>query len=53
MPLTKKGAATLREMKKRYGKDKGERIFFAMEKSGKLEGMVKKKPKRRKAGKRK
>ena len=42
MPLNKKGKKIKTSMTKRYGKKKGEAIFYAMEKSGKLKGVKKK-----------
>lgn len=45
MPLTKKGAKIKRAMEKEYGKEKGERIFYATENKGKIKGVTKKKKK--------
>ena len=42
MPLNKKGKKIKTSMTKRYGKKKGEAIFYAMENSGKLKGGKKK-----------
>lgn len=42
MPLTKKGKSILKKMRESYGKEKGERVFYACEKSGKIKGLVKK-----------
>ena len=42
MPLNKKGKKIITSMTKRYGKKKGEAIFYAMENSGKLKGVKKK-----------
>ena len=42
MPLNKKGKKIKISMTKRYGKKKGESIFYAMENSGKLKGVKKK-----------
>ena len=42
MPLNKKGKKINTSMTKRYGKKKGEAIFYAMENSGKLKGVKKK-----------
>ena len=39
MPLNKKGKKSKTSMTKRYGKKKGEAIFYAMENSGKLKGV--------------
>ena len=44
MPLNKKGKKIKTSMTKRYGKKKGEAIFYAMENSGKLKGVKKKVP---------
>tara|TARA_E500000305_G_scaffold31680_1_gene24044 strand:- start:346 stop:489 length:144 start_codon:yes stop_codon:yes gene_type:complete len=42
MPLNKKGKKIKTSMTKRYGKKKGEAIFYAMENSGKLKNVKKK-----------
>ena len=42
MSLNKKGKKIKTSMTKRYGKKKGEAIFYAMENSGKLKGAKKK-----------
>ena len=42
MPLNKKGKKIKTSMTKRYGKKKGEAIFYAMVNSGKLKGVKKK-----------
>ncbi len=42
MPLNKKGKKIKTSMTKRYGKKKGEAIFYAMENSGKIKGVKKK-----------
>ena len=42
MPLNKKGKKIKTSMTKRYGKKKGEAIFYGMENSGKLKGVKKK-----------
>lgn len=34
MPLTKKGQKILRSMKKQYGPEKGERVFYASQNKG-------------------
>ena len=41
MPLSKKGAKIKREMVKTYGKERGERIFYSSERSGKIKGVKK------------
>lgn len=43
MPLTKKGAKVKREMEKEYGKERGEKIFYAAENKGTIKGVSKKK----------
>lgn len=45
MPLTKKGAKIREAMKKFYGKDKGEEVFYATVNKGKIKGAEKKKKK--------
>ena len=42
MPLNQKGKKIKTSMTKRYGKKKGEAIFYAMENSGKLKRVKKK-----------
>ena len=41
MPLTKKGAKIKRAMPKQYGKKKGEQVFYASERGGKIKGIKK------------
>lgn len=41
MPLTEKGKKIKRAMVKQYGKEKGERVFYASERSGKIKGVAK------------
>ena len=49
MPLTTKGKKVKAAMKKQYGKDKGERVFYAAENKGTMRGLAKKrKPVRKK-----
>jgi hypothetical protein len=43
MPLTKKGLKIRAALEKEYGKKKGEEVFYAMENSGKIKGVKKKK----------
>lgn len=38
MPLTKKGKKIKRAMKKEYGSEKGERVFYASQNKGKIKG---------------
>jgi hypothetical protein len=47
MPLTAKGKKVKKAMTKQYGTKKGESVFYAMEKSGKLKGVAKKKRKKK------
>ena len=42
MPLTKKGRTILTAMRKEYGEDKGERVFYASENKGTIKGVTKK-----------
>jgi hypothetical protein len=46
MPLTDKGKKILKEMKKEYGADKGERVFYASANKGRLKGVEGKRRKR-------
>ena len=41
MPLTAKGKKLQKKFKEQYGKKKGEKIFYAMENSGKLKKVIK------------
>jgi hypothetical protein len=43
MPLNPKGTKIKKEMEKQYGKKKGQSVFYAMEKSGKLKNVTEKK----------
>jgi hypothetical protein len=43
MPLNKKGLKIRAALEKEYGKKKGESILYAMENSGKVKGIKKKK----------
>ena len=45
MPLTKKGRKIKRAMEKFYGKKKGDEVFYASERSGKLTGVKRKRKK--------
>lgn len=38
MPLTKKGKKIKRAMAEEYGKEKGERVFYASQNSGRIKG---------------
>lgn len=49
MPLTSKGKKVKSAMQKQYGKDKGERVFYATENKSSVRGLAKKrKPTRKK-----
>ena len=39
MPLTSKGAEILKNLRKEYGEEKGERVFYAMRNMGKIKGV--------------
>lgn len=41
MPLNAKGRKIKRAMEKRYGKEKGERVFYASENKGTIKGVTK------------
>lgn len=43
MPLTKKGSKIMRSMEKEYGKEKGEKVFYASMNKGRIKGVHKKK----------
>lgn len=47
MPLTKKGAKIKRAMEKEYGKDRGDRVFYASANKGIVKGVRKGKGKRK------
>lgn len=47
MPLTKKGAKVLAELKQEYGPKKGESVFYALINSGKLKGVEGKRGKKK------
>lgn len=42
MPLTAKGKKVKKAMEKQYGKEKGERVFYASENKGRIKGLAKK-----------
>jgi len=46
MPLTAKGRKIMQEMIDEYGREKGTSMFYAMEKSGKIKGVAKRKKSR-------
>lgn len=45
MPITKKGKTIMTAMKKEYGKDKGEGVFYASRNKGTIKGVEKDKRK--------
>lgn len=48
MPLTKKGKKIKKEMKKTYGKKKGEKVFYASQNKGTVTGTHKKRKAKKK-----
>ncbi len=46
MPLTKKGKAILSKMEETYGKEQGQRVFYASANKGKIKGVDFKRKKR-------
>lgn len=48
MPLTKKGEKIKAAMEKQYGKERGDRVFYASENKGTIKGVAKKKPSKKK-----
>ena len=48
MPLTRKGKKIMSAMKKEYGEEKGEKVFYASQNKGTITGTHKKKLHRRK-----
>lgn len=40
MPLTKKGKTIKRSMEKEYGKERGDRVFYASENKGTIKGVA-------------
>lgn len=42
MPMTEKGGKIMSAMKKKYGKKKGEQVFYASEQKGTIKGVEKK-----------
>jgi hypothetical protein len=42
MPLNKKGAKIKAAMEKQYGKERGDRVFYAAENKGTIKGVKKK-----------
>jgi len=49
MPLNPKGKKIMAAMKKKYGPERGERVFYATKAKGKISGVEKKRKKRGKA----
>ena len=45
MPLTDKGKKIMKSMKSKYGKKKGEQVFYASKNKGKIKNVDKKKKK--------
>jgi len=41
MPLTKKGSKIIHAMEKEYGKEKGEKVFYASMNKGRIKGVHK------------
>ena len=48
MPLTKKGKTILSAMRKEYGSEKGEQVFYASINAGKIKGAEMRKKKHKK-----
>jgi len=46
MPLTKKGSKIKKAMKKEYGAEKGERVFYASKNKGTIKGVDKSRKKK-------
>lgn len=46
MPLSNKGKKILAAMKRQYGEEKGERVFYASENKGSIKGVARKKSKK-------
>ena len=42
MPMTQKGSKIMEAMKKKYGKKKGEEVFYASKQKGTIKGVEKK-----------
>ncbi len=47
MPLTKKGKKIMRRMRKTYGKKKGKKVFFASRNKGTINGVDRRRKRRR------
>lgn len=50
MPLTKKGKKIKANMQSSYGKEKGERVFYASENKGSITGVAKRGKSHRRRG---
>lgn len=48
MPINKKGKKIMKAMKKEYGEEKGETVFYASKNKGTIKGVEKKKKKSKK-----
>ncbi len=48
MPMTSKGRKIMQNMKKEYGEEKAERVFYASKNKGTIEGVDKDKKRHRK-----
>lgn len=46
MPLTKKGVKIREKMEEFYGKEQGDKVFYASENKGTIKGVTKKKKKK-------
>jgi hypothetical protein len=46
MPLTKKGKKIMAAMRKQYGSERGERVFYASENKGTIKGVARHRPRR-------
>ncbi len=53
MPFTKKGDKIMSNMKKEYGEEKGESVFYASRNKGTIKGVEKKEHQLKALGKRK
>ena len=49
MPLTEKGKKIKRNMEQEYGKERGDRVFYASQNKGTIKGTHKKRPAKKKA----
>lgn len=44
MPMTEKGSKIMAAMRKKYGKKRGEQVFYASKQKGTIRGVEKRKP---------